>query len=146
MNADQKSEPDVLAGHDGSTTTVVIPVLQETARIERRQVEAGLVRIHKTVSEREDVVEALLMQEDLHVERVPINRVVAQAPPVREEEDVLIVPVMEEVLVVEKRLMLKEELRIRRDRGERPVRETVRLRTEKVTVEQTPNTGSSPRV
>ena len=146
MNVDQKSEPDVLAGHDGSTTTVIIPVLEETARIERRQVEAGLVRVHKTVSEREDVVEALLMQEDLHVERIPINRVVAQAPSVREEGDVLIVPVMEEVLVVEKRLMLKEELRIRRTRGERSVRESVRLRTESVAVEQTPDASSFPKV
>lgn len=146
MNADPTSEPDLLAGRDGSTTTVVIPVLQETARIERRQVEAGLVRIHKTVSEREDVVEALLMQEDLHVERIPINRVVAEAPPVREEGDVLVVPVMEEVLVVEKRLMLKEELRVRRNRGERSVRETVRLRAEQVVVEQTPDISPSPKV
>lgn len=36
------------------------------------------------------------------------------APEIRTEGDVTIVPVLEEVLVVEKRLVLKEELHIRR--------------------------------
>ena len=63
----------------------------------------------------------------------------------REEGDVLIIPVLEEVVVVEKRLMLKEELRIRRSRGERPVRETVTLRTEEVSIEQTPRPDLSLR-
>lgn len=141
MTADQTPEFDALTGLDETTSTLVIPVLREVMRIERRQVETGLVRVRKTVSERDDVVEAMLMQEGLHVERIPIDRVVTEAPAVREEGDVTIIPVMEEVLVVEKRLVLKEELRIRRSRGERPMRETMRLRTEEVAIEQTPASG-----
>ena len=38
----------------------------------------------------------------------------------REEHGTLIVPVLEEVLVVEKRLMLKEEIHIRTHRVETP--------------------------
>lgn len=143
MNTDQTPELGAVAGRGDPASTLVIPILQETARIERRLVETGLVRVHKTVSERDEVVEAVLMQEGLHVERVPIDRVVTEAPAVREEGDVLIIPVMEEVLVVERRLMLKEELRVTRSRGERPVRETVRLRTEEAAVEQTPGAASS---
>ena len=138
MNADQTSEPTALAGHDDQSSTLVIPVLQETMRVERRQVEAGLVRVHTTVSEREDVVDMVLAREDLHVERVPFDVVLAEAPPIREEGDVLIIPVVEEILVVEKRFRLTEEVRVTRSRTERAVQEKVLLRTETATVEQTP--------
>lgn len=114
---------------------VVIPVLHETVHIGKRRVESGRVRVHKTVSERDEAVEVVLKRQDLEVERVPIGRVVDQVPAPREEAGTLIVPVIEEVVVVEKRLMLKEELHIRRKNTERTVRETVRLRAEAVSVE-----------
>ncbi len=139
MQTDETSRPDTAPGRDTVDSTLVIPVLRETARIETRPVETGRVRVHTTVSELDEVVEAILRQQDLHVERIPIGRVVTETPAVREEGGVVVIPVMEEVLVVEKRLVLKEELRIRRSHGERTVRETVRLRTEEVAIEQTPH-------
>ena len=57
-------------------------------------------------------------------------------PPVRREGDVVIVPVMEEVLVVEKRLMLKEELHIRIDVTRREETRTVRLRREHAEIDR----------
>ena len=53
-------------------------------------------------------------EETVEVTRVPIDKVVETAPEIRTDGDVTIVPVLEEVLVVEKRLVLKEELHIRR--------------------------------
>lgn len=120
---------------------VVIPVVQETVRIEKRAVETGRVVVHKTTVERDETVEAMLLREDLQVERVPVGRVVTDAPAPRRDGDVLIVPVLEEVLVTEKRLVLKEELHIRTVRSEQAVSETVRLRAEQVTVEQTGEDG-----
>ena len=117
---------------------VVIPVLHETIHIGKRRVESGRVRVHKTVSERDEAVEVVLKRQDLEVERVPVGRVVDRAPAPREEAGTLIVPVIEEVVVVEKRLMLKEELHIRRKNTERTVRETVRLRAETASVEHVP--------
>lgn len=144
MQTDETSTPDTTPGRDTVDSTLVIPVLRETARIDTRQVETGRVRVHTTVSERDEVVEAVLQQQDLHVERIPIGRVVTETPAVREEGGVVVIPVMEEILVVEKRLVLKEELRIRRSHGERSVRETVRLRTEEVAIEQTPSPSGLP--
>lgn len=142
MNTDQTSESmaakSTATGHGDPPSTFIIPVLQETLRVERRQVEAGLVRVRKTVSEREDVVEAVLAREELHVERVPFDLVLTQVPPIREEGDVLIIPVVEEILIVEKRFRLTEEVRVTRSRSERTVQERVRLRTEAAAVEQTP--------
>lgn len=115
----------------------VIPVIQESIRVEKREFESGKVVVHKTVTERDEAVEVLLRQQDLSVERVPVGRVVQEAPQTRQEGDTLIVPVLEEVLVVEKRLVLKEELHIRKRSSERVEQQTVRLRSENVEIEQT---------
>lgn len=115
----------------------LIPVIQETIRVEKREFESGKVIVHKTVAERDEVVDVLLRQQDLSVERVPVDRVVQEAPQTRQEGDTLIVPILEEVLVVEKRLVLKEELHIRKHSSERTEQKTVRLRSEQVKIEQT---------
>ncbi len=76
-----------------------------------------------------------LLSEEVSVERVPIHRFMDEAIPVRYEGDILIVSLLEEVPVVQKRLMLKEELRIttRQVEAHKPVRVT--LRREEATVE-----------
>jgi len=119
----------------------VIPVIQEAVRVEKREFESGKVVVHKTVVERDEAVEILLRHQDLSVERVPVGRVVSEAPQTRQEGDTLIVPILEEVLVVEKRLMLKEELHIRKQSSERTERQTIRLRSEQVKIEQTGRTS-----
>ena len=54
-----------------------------------------------------------MLGEDVVVERVPINRPVEGAPPEpREENGMLVIPVLEEIAVVEKRLVLREEVRV----------------------------------
>ena len=115
----------------------VIPVLREVLNVSKREVERGRVVIHKTVSEREEAAEILLRQVDVSVERVPVGRTVTEAPATRQEGDVTIVPILEEVLVVEKRLVLKEELHIRRTTTERMSHEVVRLRSETVAITPT---------
>ncbi len=56
----------------------------------------------------------------------------------RQEGDLLIVPVVEEVLVVEKRLVLKEELHIRRRVETESVEVPVELRRQRAEVERVP--------
>jgi hypothetical protein len=60
---------------------------------------------------REELVEQLLRKERVEIERVPMGRVVQEVPQVREEGDVTIIPVMQETAFVERRLVLKEEVR-----------------------------------
>src|SRR5215204_587775 len=91
---------------------LVIPVLTEELNVRREKVLTGGVRIHKTVAERTETVNEPVLQEEVRVERVPVNQVVSEAPPVRYEGDTIIVPLLEEVMVVEKRLVLREEVRI----------------------------------
>ena len=75
-------------------------------------VETGRVRIRKMVHERGEIVDPPLMRDEVGTKRVPIDRVVEGPLSARTEEDTLIIPVLEEVLIVEKRLLLKEEVRI----------------------------------
>jgi stress response protein YsnF len=88
------------------------------------------------VQTREVLVDEPLLREEVAVERVPVNRVVEGPIPVRSEGDTMIVSVLEEVLVVETRLILKEEVHITTRRTETHTPERVTLRREDVTIER----------
>jgi len=125
---------DQAAGSD----RVVIPLVAEELAVGKREVEAGRVRVTKLVQEEDRVVDQPLTSEEVVVERVPVNRVVNGPVEVRHEGETMIVPLLEEVLVVEKRLMLREEVRISRRRTETHHPQTVTLRKEDVQIERIP--------
>lgn len=118
-----------------STTEVMIPVLEESISIGKRTVTSGLARIHVSVTQHEETVEALLKRQHILIDRVPMGMFVADAPTIRQEGNVTVIPVFEERLVTEKRLFLTEELRVRIDQTEQATRETVNLRREHAEVE-----------
>lgn len=91
-----------------------IPVIQEEARLIKRPADAERVRVRTIPEERSVVLHEKTRHEDVEVLRVPVNREVREIPSVRTEGDLMIVPVVEERLVVEKRLFLVEELHLRR--------------------------------
>ena len=113
-----------------------IPLAEERIEIGKRELERGRVVVRTRVEEREELAEVVLQQENVIVERVPRGVPVETAPAVREEDGVLIVPVIEEQLVIQTRLILKEEIRITRRSRTEVVREPVRLRSERVEVER----------
>jgi len=115
---------------------LVIPVVHEQLVIKKRSVEREHVRIKTTVSSTEKVVNVPLVKEELQVERVPIGRTVDTKEEPRQEGDTLVVPVYEEVLVVEKRLLLREEIRVTRVRREEQATQRVTLRGENVAIER----------
>ena len=119
-------------------TPLVVPVLVEELEVQKRLVETGKVRITKVVHERETLVDEPLFQDKVAITRVPIQRVVDGPVPVREENGTTIISIVEEVLVVEKRLMLREEIHIRQQRIETHQPQRVTLRSEEVQVERVP--------
>jgi uncharacterized protein (TIGR02271 family) len=114
----------------------VLPVLAEALDVQTRRVETGRVRIHKTVQAREVLVDEPLLREEVVIARVPVNRVVEGPIPVRYEGDTMILSLLEEVLVVEKRLLLTEEVHLTTRRTETHRPERVTLRHEDVTIER----------
>ena len=119
---------------EDSRTSQTTPVLEEQLRVNKVERELDRIAIKTTVSERTEYADLELRRSNTEVERVVINRVVDAVPLVRREGDVLIVPVVEEIMVVEKRLLLKEEIRVRQKQAVKHVREPVVLRSEEVTV------------
>jgi hypothetical protein len=77
---------------------------------------AGRVHVSKIVQAYKEDIEAELLRESVEVHRVPVNEYVEAPPETRYEGDSIIIPVLEEVLVVNKRLLLKEEVVITRRR------------------------------
>jgi stress response protein YsnF len=121
--------------------TLVIPIVEEEAKIAKRQVVSDRIIVKTTVNTEERVLKEMLSQETVEVERIPVNRVVDVVPQLRTEGDVTIVPVFEERLVVEKQLFLVEEVRIRRTTSVESVEVPVTLRKELATVERLDGSG-----
>src|SRR4029434_8784275 len=115
---------------------IVVPVLVEELVVQKRGVETGKVRITKVVHERETTVDEPLLRDNVAISRVPMQRVVDGPIPVREEHGTTIISVVEEVLVVEKRWMLREEIHVRKRRTETHQPQRITLRSEDVQVER----------
>jgi uncharacterized protein (TIGR02271 family) len=121
----------------GAEKEVVVPVLEEVLDVGTRRIETDSgVRIHKRVQERVQLVDEPLVKDEFAVERVPVGRYIDAPTGVRYEGDTTVVPILEEVLIVEKRLLLKEEVRITRHRRQHRNPQRVVLRREQAEVEQ----------
>lgn len=133
------NEPETIMtkADDGAllSQTIAVPLHAEEVQVSKRDVVTGRVRVRTVVDTSETLVRQDLATEHVTVTRVPIDRIVESAPPIRTEGEVTIVPVLEEILVVETKLVLKEEIHIRRRHDRETVEQTVTLRTQRAIVE-----------
>jgi uncharacterized protein (TIGR02271 family) len=140
--------PSGLGGTVRDTTAVPLTdgerklELREEELIARKELrELGEVRVRKEVEEVPGRLEVDALREEVEVEHVPVGKVVNERVEPWEEDGDLIVPVYEEQVVMVKRLVLREQLRIRRvSSTERQLFEDT-LRRERVVVEDPDNTG-----
>jgi uncharacterized protein (TIGR02271 family) len=122
---------------------VVIPVAREEAEVSRQRVETGVVKVRKIVHERVETIDEPILHDEVDIEHVAVNRVVQAPEPPREEGDVLIIPVYEEVVTVQRQWVLKEEVRVRRREVQTRHREHITVREEQAIVERrAPDVGS----
>jgi stress response protein YsnF len=131
--ADDKSPVRPDASHDEAT----IPLLSEDVAVSTKKA-TTVLRVATVTKTREQLVDEPVKKEWAEVDRVPIGRYVDAVPEVREEGDLVVVPVVEEVVVLTRRLRLKEEVRIRRVRRTERYTETVRLREQDAVVTRHP--------
>jgi stress response protein YsnF len=120
--------------------------MEEALQVGKRRVETGRVRVSVATEIVEQLVRDVLRSDHVEIDRVLVDREIAPgtaAPAVRNEAGVLIVPVLDEVLVVEKRLVLREEIRLRIVTAAEPVEQTVALRRQRAEVERLAPRGSA---
>lgn len=128
-------QPQSFEPADG-TEMHIIPVIEERAVVTKRQFKSGGVRISKVVHERQETIHTTLAHTETDITRVPVGEFVTETEQSREEGDTLIVPIYEEVLVVEKRLRLRERLIITKRLVETDQEDQVTLRAEEATIER----------
>jgi stress response protein YsnF len=119
----------------------VLQVAEEVVTVDKAVVTTGRVRVSTRTVERTDIAVLDLVSEEVEVARVPIGRDVEEAPAVRTEGDVTIIPVLEEIMLVETKLVLREELHVRRVRRVDTVQEPIALRRQDAIVEHVAENG-----
>lgn len=123
--------------HTSSTSTVVLPVIDEQVQVHTEWVETGRVQVNKQVHEETQLVSVPVTHEVVDVERVPVNRVVSEVPLSRQEGDTLILPVVREEVITSIRLVLVEEVRITRRQEHTIDQQPVTTRHETISVDRT---------
>ncbi|MBF0305023.1 MAG: YsnF/AvaK domain-containing protein [Alphaproteobacteria bacterium] len=121
---------------DDKDDEISIPLAEERATVAKRTVTTGTVRVAKTSERRERRIEEPLRIEEVEVDRVAIGEWVDGPMPTRQEGDTTIVPVIEEVAIVQKRLRLVAEVRITRRVRFETFSQAVELRATDVAVER----------
>lgn len=124
---------------------VVLPLVEEVLHLGKRRVETGRVRVSVSTTSDERLVQETLRSERAEVEYVQVNRDLLEgeaAPVARWEDDgTLVVPVVEEVLIIERRLVLREEVRLRLVAKDEVIKQPVTLRRQHARVERLPASG-----
>ncbi len=114
--------------------TSSLNVLQEQVNINKKTIESGKVIIHKKVHEENKNIEVPVSHEEVEIKKVSINKYVTEAPVIRYEGNTTIIPVMKEVAVIEKKLLLVEEVHVTKHAVNKTEERTVPLRKEEIEV------------
>lgn len=125
---------------------VVLKLAEEQVTLSKEKIVDGRVRVTRSTSEHDEVINTLLQREKVEVERVPKAQRIETMPEIREENGVLIVPVVEEEIEIVRKLILKEELHIRKVEQQVPFQEVVTLRKQHVKVEKEEDKPSSQSI
>jgi len=116
---------------------IVIPVLAEQIHVDTVAVQTGGVRIVKRTKSHEELIEQQLRADNVTVKRVPVNRIVDGPQPVTQtDEGDLIIPIVQEVLKIERHWVVTEELHVSRSVQTVLHQETVKVYQEEAVVER----------
>ena len=124
---------------DGSDSQDVLKVFEESIDVDKLKRVTGRVRVTTTTETVQELAKATLRGESVEFTRLPMDRLITEIPAVRTEGDLTIVPIVEEILVVEKRLRLVEELHIRRHETQESVEMPVTLRKQHAEIDRLPS-------
>lgn len=114
---------------------ITIPILEEDIKVTKKVIDTGLVNISKTIKESTEYIDIPLSREEIIVSRIPKNEIIDIMPAAsRYEGDVMIIPVLKEVAVIEKRMMLVEEIHVTKIKAEKIETQEVTVRKEEVNI------------
>jgi uncharacterized protein (TIGR02271 family) len=110
------------------------PRYAEDLTVSKRQIAGDMVQVGTVTRETESLVDEMLNHERVQIDRIPVGRQVDAVPHIRQEGDTTILPVVEKTVVVERRLILTEEIHIRRLHVSERHQEAVILRKQEAVI------------
>ena len=142
MEKEKKSIKIVRKGENeqpNSEEPIVIPVIKEFLKVDKKIVETGKIHIKKRIVNEEKDINIPLQSESYDIERIPVkNNLFDEPPQVRNEGNKMIIPVVKEVLEIKKRYEVTEEIHVTKTQTVTNYTEKVTLKEEKVSVEREP--------
>ena len=108
----------------------------EELSVGKETVETGRLRVSTQTRTREALIDENLLREHAEVETIPVGRQIFEMPTVRQEGDTIIIPIVEEVLHTERRLILKEEVKITKRRKTEQFHDRVTLRYQEAEIKR----------
>lgn len=135
--AERGSQLGAPQGKVSEDRDINVPVVEEELSVDKQRRETGRVQVHTNTVEEQQSVNIPVTREHVEVERVPVDKElpVDQINVQNMQNRDIVMPVMGEEVVAEKRPVVKEEIRIHKE----PVTETERVsdtvRKERVNIE-----------
>jgi stress response protein YsnF len=126
---------------DRQDSEVVVPVVNEEAHADAIPVQTGGVRVTKHVEGHDEILEQELRKGRVEVKRVKTDRVVDGPQPVQRVGNTLVVPVVSEVLHVEKRWVVTEEIHLTQIEERETVQQSVTVNREEAEIERLDEAG-----
>jgi stress response protein YsnF len=130
-DAPPSAGPEIGDDPEGQTE-LRIPLGEERVVLSKREVEQAAAHIRLRTQTEDMTVSEPLRTERVEIKRIPVDRIVATAPEMRIEGDTTIIPVVEEVLVVQFHIL--EEVHITRQVESVGHAQTVTLRRQKAVI------------
>jgi len=138
------NQPPEKPGSEGSDQ--VISLAKETVEVSKKQVIDGYVRVTRQITEHQQKIALMLRHQTAEIERIPKSERLAEMPAVREENGVLIIPIVEEEVEIVRHLVLKEEWHIRKVVSEEATEQVVSLRKQHAHLTRTPYSEPSESI
>ncbi|MBV9503061.1 MAG: YsnF/AvaK domain-containing protein [Acidobacteriaceae bacterium] len=121
---------------------VVIPVIREEVQADAVPKITGGVRVTKRTESHDEIVEQELRKTHVEVKRVKTERVVDGPQPAQRDGKTLIVPIVSEVIRIQKQWVVTEEIHITENEARETVQNKVTLNRERADVERIDEAGN----
>ncbi|WP_337013699.1 YsnF/AvaK domain-containing protein [Pantoea sp. AS142] len=138
------NQPPEKPGSEGRDQ--VIGLAEETIEVSKQRVIDGHVRVTRQVTEHQQTIALMLRHQTAAIERILKSERLAEMPEIREENGVLIIPIVEEEVEIVRHLVLKEEWHIRKVVSEVATEQVVSLRKQHAHQTRAPHTEPSESI
>ncbi|MGV2880939.1 DUF2382 domain-containing protein [Pantoea vagans] len=138
------NQPPEKPGSEGSEQ--VLSLAEETVEISKQRVIDGHVRVTRQVTEHQQQIALMLRQQTADIQRIPKSERLTEMPAIREENGVLIIPIVEEEVEIVRHLVLKEEWHIRKVVSEVETEQIVSLRRQQAHLTRIPYSEPSESI